>query len=307
MGIIDFNSLISPLSPPPPKVTAAASNNASVQNYLGPFGLKSSPNPVTNYPDMGAPSGDSSSLFSYDPANPNYQVRLTCHDRKIQVKGYLPDSFRFQVTSGYSSPFSGGLGIGSGIMTLGRVAGIIPMTQTLTSQLWAGSEPLDINMGLIFYAYSDPDKELVTPIANLTRLSLPYNGHEKVGGATLKYMESPGPHLALKAKVKAAINAHKSYLGKGEAFVKQVFKHGITGITDITDIKNRISMSIGKYMRFPLVVILGVSQDYPMLFDKNGRPMAAQVSFSVRLFQTPLASDVSKMYGLPASHTGGGK
>jgi hypothetical protein len=206
--------------------------------------------------------------------NPLYQVHVVANEMRIMVSAYLPDSFSLGVTSEYDTPFAQGIETGIGAIDsimkspLARAAtGSNFITQWMTAQVWSGSAPIAIQLPLVFIADTDPQKEVLKPIKDLMKLAMPSSGIGAIGDAK-GFLQSPGPRVKIDKETQSI------------SF----------------DVRNPISIQIGKFLRFPSVVIENISQTYNTVFDSRGLPVRASVEITFKTFVTPTSEDIEKMF-----------
>ena len=118
--------------------------------------------------------------------NPNYMVNIT--GKYGQVVAHLPENFMFGVQQQYDAPFAQGLAknktqaavmnfIASGgtEFNSGLLSPAATVTQSMTAQIWQGSQSVDFNLPMIFVAETDAQKDVIEPIKMLLKHSLPSN------------------------------------------------------------------------------------------------------------------------------------
>jgi len=199
----------------------------------------------------------------------NYGLYITANEDNISIRASLPETFEFMSDSDYDTPFSSGIISNARLKLITRLTtGSAGATQNMSMQVWQGTNPINLSFPLVFTAESDTDKDVITPIKQLTKLTMP----SSVGGVLF----SPGPRFK-----------KKDTLDKNAALLD---------ILSYVELTNLISLQIGNFMYFPSVVITSVSQQYDVRLDGRGRPIKATVSVGFRTFFTPTQDDVEKMY-----------
>lgn len=291
-----------------------------------------------------------SSITEVDPADyknlekdPNYMMIIHRHGRAqndtITIMAYLPENFASSVSSSYDEPFRGGF-ISNDKLALGaRLAGYATTNQIMTMQVWEGSAPMEFSMPIVFLLDTDTEKDIMEPVRNLMKLTLPSmakgnNGTAKTPGragsiaANAAVLRSPGPKLAL-ANVKDAPAQVGDRLTKGSSEADNIDFGGVlTKIVDVfkpgessgdaaknaggavnegifnaeslfenIKIEDNISFSVGRFFHASSVVITDVSQEYEIKLDRySKKPIALNVTISLRTFFTPIAEDIDLMF-----------
>lgn len=239
--------------------------------------------------------------------NSDYQVVIQSSSRddgrSIIVQAPMPESFVFDSSSNFEAPFAQGL-FSANILKLGAAAmGYRSAVQAMTVQLWQGTNDTELGLELEFQTETNPMLDVRKPILDLLKLTVPI-----VDPAT-GLMQSPGPHLdpnaqeALQTGADAVASLKDTALSAGRAFVESVgAKIGVLNNTSKSSndgnnnnnkqppnlgsaaywksrIKNPVSIRIGNYMYFDLVVITNVHQTYVSNIDKlTGFPHHVKVA-----------------------------
>lgn len=252
--------------------------------------------------------------FAYRPGNlstnPNYLLRLkggktsNQPDENIEVIANLPENIMIQTRNDWDSllPRGGGeeaIGrmrgsrssltslIGAGL-SVGRVlTGQTASMPVFTAQIWTGTTPLEIAIPLQFDAFEDPLQDVVKPIKDLMRLSMPYEGFTNtpilsggiqrardilaglgVPAGMLTFLHAPGPALW------------------------DVFTNN-----DPLGVRNppgTISLVLGKHLYFPSVVIIGLDVEQPSRFNDEGWPISMTATITLRSFVVMSREDIDK-------------
>lgn len=263
------------------------------------------------------------------PRLSEYLVFIHCPERHIYVEADVPEEIMFDIASDYEAPFSQGLIDNAKLNTGARMLGMSLTNQLMTAQVWQGSTNVQFSIPLVFQAETNATKEVIEPIRNLLRLTMPI---ENVDGGLL---EAPGPswdiekvekafnetqrsvinqsgNLAaassqLKDTVKGVVNSLKELDVEGamKAFIPSVKMGQNIGNSMsvpvsrglMSGIKNNISLSIGKYLYFPSVVITDVSQTATSQPERDtGVFMRSEVQVTFRTFMVPTQRDLDTMY-----------
>lgn len=260
--------------------------------------------------------------------NPNYKVFIHCGDQNIMITADIPEQFSFDIAATYEAPFSAGFNnlINQNLGSALRVGGLSLTNQAMTAQIWQGTTDVQFTIPLVFQAESDPVRDVIVPIRNLLKLTMPRE--EEEGGL----LESPGPRWdpekikqvlsdptirsdltnswgSIKSSTGGVIDSLRNSGGDVTEILQSV-AGGITPVKQsanaaskvlsraiVAAIKNRISLMIGQYLYFESVVITDVSQTassqpvYP-----SGVFQRSEVNVTFRTFTTPTQRDIEHIY-----------
>jgi hypothetical protein len=250
---------------------------------------------------------DSSSSWGTREANEQNAIRV--------VKGWLGPEFDFAMSSEYDSPFEVVLS-NKVVSTLFTLYGRKAMTPVLTAQLWQGTAIPTFNFTLELETDSNPITDIKTPVMNLLRMVTPSVGDNGL-------LKSPGPSVddllstvgdAFGSSVDAVINQFfgsdkdSSNIGKtsnssddvvtskeqSSSMVNRMI--GLNG--EASRLRNQISISIGRYLYFPSVVITDVQTSFKNIIEAaTGFPMSATVEVSFKPLFMPTQEDLTTMFG----------
>lgn len=227
--------------------------------------------------------------------NRNYIARIV-QDGKMVAKGYLPETFTVSVNSHYDPPFGQGNQDGGAIGSALKIVGHTTLvSQSMTMQVWGGTDPIELQLDMEFLAESDPYTEVIMPIKKLMRLVMP-NKTDGVGR-----LEPPGPKINWADTLKGiSLDVLK---GIGNASFEQA---GNTLRNAQDAATGKISVFVGNFLTFDSVVITNVTQVYHSMFDAKGLPLRATVSVQFRTFLVPATSnkvdedDLIRMFNGPS-------
>ena len=242
--------------------------------------------------------------------NPRYTAIVSQEGANpIRVITPLPEEFNLSFGGEWSAPFEEGIIDNAKVNMLSQMAGFKPATQSMTTQFWKGSSMSDITIPFQLVAISDTMRDVVIPLANLIRLSMPTN-------AGSGFFRAPGPQLSASKETSDALFSAASNLGSAAASVgSAILGGGKESLQEATDaakrstedvgrafnsvgFKNKISLTIGQIARFDSVVITNIDPQIRTLVDPNGKPMSVTVNVTFRLHQTPFADDILKAFHL---------
>lgn len=262
--------------------------------------------------------------------NPNYQViiqQIADPQAKtpsgISVVANLPENFAFDSSSVYETPYAQGI-FGAGANAAAAFTGTRLTTQAQTARLWQGSSESELMLDLEFTADNDPDADVIQQTLNLLRLSAP-----TIDGNT-GMLRSPGPQLVLNdagrltsdlttslaSSVSAAGQAAKDIVGYGNT-VKQGQMRSATATTSSSgtssaapepsaagtadfwtrQVRNQISIRIGRYAFFNSIVVTSVQKTYISNIDqRSGLPLHAKVSLRFAPLFLLTQDDIVKIF-----------
>lgn len=246
-----------------------------------------------------------------------YKALVICSDQNIVVDAWLPETLNLDVNTTYEAPYAQGLGSASpGLGAFAQFIGMNLTTQALTAQIWQGGSFINFQIPFIFQAETSAEKDVMEPIKQLLRLTMPKDPTEGGGGI----LEAPGPHVDIK---KLAENG-----GAGAAQAVQDFREsGLTKMIDtakqalvdplgtavkvkdtannisqrmstalVNSVVNNISLYLGQFLYFPSVVITDVTPNFDVTLDGTGKPTRATVDVSFRTFYVPTQNDIEIMF-----------
>lgn len=200
--------------------------------------------------------------------NGNYKVIITHNGPGVIVEAWIPETFQVAVTSQFNQPFGQGISnstIGQAAKTL---AGRALTSQSMTAQVWEGSQPIELTLEIELIAEKDPQAEVLNKVKNLLKMVMP----SKAGGTLLK---PPGPKYADIVDWKAFEPT------KGRA----------AGGTE-----GNISIDIGNFMLFDSVVIESVNTTFHSMMHSSGIPLRATVAVTFKTFFVPVAEDINTLF-----------
>lgn len=244
--------------------------------------------------------------------NPNYQVIIqqiadpsTKSPSGISIVANLPESFAFDSTSTYETPYAQGI-FGAGANAAAAFTGTRLTTQAQTARIWQGATDSELMLDLEFFAENDPDADVIQQTLNLLKLSAPTIDPQT------GMLRSPGPQLvlndagqltsnladSLKASGASVTKSVKDLLGYGNKVQQGAMKGqnattassgtsteppqpSAAGTADFwkRQVRNQISIRIGRYAFFDSVVIMNVQKTYVHNLDaRTGQPLHAKVS-----------------------------
>jgi hypothetical protein len=244
--------------------------------------------------------------------NPNYQVIIqqtadpsAKTPTGISIVANLPENFAFDSTSSYETPYAQGI-FGAGANAAAAFTGTRLTTQAQTARIWQGATDSDLMLDFEFFAENDPDADVMQKTLNMLRLTAPTIDPQT------GMLRSPGPQLVLNDagqlstnlvtstgnSLKQVGNAAASLVGFGNK-VQQKNMNGAnanlsaTGVSNTPpqpdaagtadfwkrQVRNQISIKIGRYAFFDSVVIMNVQKTYSHNLDAlTGQPLHAKVS-----------------------------
>ena len=226
----------------------------------------------------------------------NYKAFVSCQDQGILVEAWLPESVGADVHSEYDAPFAQGLGGDSRLAQLAKLSGISLTTQALSVQVWQGASYINFTLPFIFSAETSAETDVMRPIMDLMRLTMPT---ESSAGGLFK---APGPRLDPSKLIGGAKDTLVS-IGGGLSENIDVIKRLTSDFTTsnaissaeksadnllapvskaiVNSVVNNISLSLGKFLYFPSVVVTDISPQYDVIIGEDGNPMRATVNVEI--------------------------
>lgn len=200
------------------------------------------------------------------PSNSNYVVRIK-QAGGGQVKGYVPETFQMAVTSQFNQPFGQGIS-NSTVGNASKMLGLGALTsQSMTAQVWEGTQPIELTLEMEFVAESNPQTEVLEPIKELMKMAMPSKG---AGGFLL---DPPGPKYSDIVDWKA-FEAKK---GEGKS-------------------AKQITVQIGNFLLFDSVVIESVNSTFHSMMHSSGIPLRATVAVTFKTFFVQLSDDIPSLF-----------
>jgi hypothetical protein len=198
------------------------------------------------------------------------------------VQAYVPEEdLTLQFGGRWAAPFAdpGNLvGGGPGVRSVAGVFGVALTDPRLTSLVWQGMETPTISLNLDFFAEDDSRLDVIEPMVALARMALPRVSDLGVG------IVAPGPSIGgqLAASLADFVGATKG---------------GRSG--DNRQVGERIWLSIGKTLFWPLVVLENVTIQLPLYkADADGRYIHGRVRCQFKPFRAPFRDDLDQMFGI---------
>jgi len=199
--------------------------------------------------------------------NPNYLVMIKNHSPQLSpnentVIAYLPEQFELRLQSDWEPALANMIeNVAGGAQALGRsVAGQQLYDKLLTAQIWRNSDPLDLNLTLLFDAQVDAKRDVTDPIRRLVEWSMPRRDPNS------PTIHAPGP---------------------------TVYQY-VSGNSS----QNRMSVRIGRMLYLDSVIIPSVDITWYAAPDKPGQFIAADVNIALRTFFTPDSADILQYFQL---------
>jgi hypothetical protein len=198
--------------------------------------------------------------------NGNYRVRIA-QAGGGKVEAFVPETFQLAVTSQFNQPFGQGIQ-NSTVGTAAKMLGLGALTsQSMTAQVWEGTQPIEMSLELEFVAESDPTAEVLQPIKELLKMTMPSKG----GGGFL--LDPPGPVY----KDIVDWKAFEAKKGEGKA-------------------AKQITVQIGNFLLFDSVVIESVNTTFHSMMHSSGVPLRATCAVTFKTFFIQLKEDIPALF-----------
>ena len=238
----------------------------------------------------------------YDP------VKKELVPKDYAILARLPESFKLDVKSDWEPLTSGISGMAFKAADLGAQAllGYTLKSQILSSQYWTGNSPIDFSLPLQFKAFYNASKEVMNPIKDLMKSTLPTRGANN-------FLRPPGPNImatsfqnVLKAGVtvgKAAVNA-AGHLAIGDvnglkdAIASDLGKAGdqLGNLSSSSFEGTNIQLTIGKFFHINNLIITDVSGDFKSIMSTDNTPMSGECTISFRTLYAFTANDLENCF-----------
>ena len=242
----------------------------------------------------------------------NYKVFVVATDQKILVDAWLPETIGMDVSASYDAPLAQGL-LGSlpAIGSLAKFVGLALTTQAFTIQVWQGGTYIDFTFPLIFQAENNSARDVMKPIKDLLKLTMPKDPYN--GGL----LEAPGPRLSLDRLASNGLENVTNIAGAGISTLWDTGKQVATGnlgqaligikskaaaVAQPTSsaiwnaVENNISLYVGKFLYLPAVVVTDVSPTFDVQIGPDNNPMKATVNVTFRTFYTLTDKDIEVIF-----------
>lgn len=113
----------------------------------------------------------------------------------IEILAYLGEDVSMSFSNDWDTPFANVL---EKFGTVAALAGYSTATQAMTTKIWKGANMGEIQLPLTFVTRTDSMTDVMQPICDITRLSMP--GIDKTG-----FFTSPGPSLSISDEATALL------------------------------------------------------------------------------------------------------
>lgn len=209
-------------------------------------------------------------------ANSNYKVYIAQAGTDLKVQAYVPETFQLAVTSQFNQPFGQGIQ-NSPIGTASKVLGLGALSsQSMTAQVWEGTQPIEMSLELEFVAESSPVDEVQKPILDLLRMTMP----GRKGNTFL--LDPPGP-------VYSELLAQTAF-ETWDQFSNAKRAEGRGGAS------REISIKIGNFLVFDNVVIESVNTTFHSMMHETGVPLRATCAVTFKTFFIQLKEDIPNIF-----------
>jgi hypothetical protein len=253
-----------------------------------------------------------------------YKAFIVAQEQNILVEAWLPETVMVDINATYEAPFAQGLGsIGAlqGISEFARYIGLSMTTQAMTAQVWQGGAFIEFSMPLIFQAEDSAGNDVMVPIMNLMRLTMP---KEPTAGG---FLQAPGPRIDPKKLAQNGIDSFNDAFTLARDAANRVNSSQVNSPTDtsktavsrlsdfaasgyakanevaktlsnrlVNSVSNNISLYIGQFQYFASVVITDVSPTYDVVLAADKNPLRATVNVNFRTFFIPTDQDIESMF-----------
>ena len=211
-------------------------------------------------------------------APPAYLLKIF-NTRNWIVKGVMQEGFGITTSSSWDPlvPF----GIDKMVNYVSQIlSGQSLMSKWMTRRIWTGTKPLTLTIVLRFNAVNNAYQEVVLPCMRLQQMTLPSLPF-KEGSAwnQLPLLHPPGP----------------SPFKGADAFG---VRNAISGVVDFVfrGKGDQITIEVGKFLRFPSVIVKAVDVKYDPKFTKNNLPISAVARMTFETYEMLTLEDLEKVH-----------
>lgn len=248
----------------------------------------------------------------------------------VVFTAWLPEEFNYSMSSNYEAPFQPLLQ-NSWVGVAQKLMGANLMTPLMTAQLWSGSETPEFSVQVQLEAESSTAQDVKAKFLRLLQLVTPYtnsygmmlspgprvdvkkvleraaassstisSGFDTINSALNLVMDDNHQNLlpTSGSGVKTQnggrmIDSSESVMSeKSDVFSTASYISGPDAL-----VSNQISISIGRYLYFPSVVITNVNSTLLHCIDgTTGWPMSATIDISFRPLFMPVVNDYKNMF-----------
>lgn len=175
---------------------------------------------------------------------------------------------------GFSGDSGGIVGaIGNGINALQIFSGNTFLPEIATSQVWRGSQGLEIQTVMRFDAVNDAQLEVVDPIKSLISMYMPKRSGGMLGGTLQNLLQNVFPNVA-------------SLAGNNNMFLEPP---GPTPMEFLTGsaVRKLVTITIGRNLVITGMIPTQLQYEMAQRYDKNGLPISAQATCSFISYTIP--------------------
>jgi hypothetical protein len=252
-----------------------------------------------------------------------YKAFIVCSEQRLTVDAWLPETLAVDIAADYDAPYAQGLSaMAPNLGSLAKFMGMNLTTQAMTAQIWQGGAFINFTIPFIFQAETSAETEVMRPIRDLMKLTMPKD--ETPGGGGI--LSAPGPHIDIKKLVSnlSAVGIEGvSDLFQGVTGLamnasnmidtfKKLAQHpgdtytnllgGLNNVSQrlssalVSSVVNNITLQLGQFLYFPSVVITDVVPTFNTVLNRDGKPTRAEVNVNFRTFFVPTDKDIQYMF-----------
>lgn len=256
----------------------------------------------------------------------------------ISILAPMPEEFAFDVGASYNTPLYQGETRGA-VAGLAAAAGLRFANQAMTAQLWAGNTETELTVNFDLHTETDPISDVRTPLVNLLKLTMPTispaTGSLASPGPALDFDAAASTLKLVPSQIASSAGSVAGAIGGALANATGLTIFGIqpkTGSLNNTNtatndgannsqaapitsnpqlgtasywksqIKNQISIRIGRYLYFDSVVITRASLTFVSNFDAvTGWPHHVRVQVGFKPLFMLTAQDLDTLFVNPSA------
>lgn len=270
--------------------------------------------------------GKPTTTMPYAPSvvDPDYAVTIhqEGYDGKPEttVTLHLPEELSLSASSEWDTPFSDGIIPERRLQLLAQLAGFSPTVQAMTAHFWKGSSPIEITLPVVVVAYNS-SREITDKVLKLKSLVMPtkepntgwlqapgprlelnteaasrmWSSMKDTGAAAVRLpgeMVTGGSNGEVTANNTTASNTDKGFLDS----LKKPMQGVVSAAADLINVKGKILIQVGNFLRFPDMIIKDVSDQYNVIMGVDGKPQRVSLTIQAVTRVTPVYEDLERIY-----------
>ncbi len=256
---------------------------------------------------------------AFEQVPPEYRIRIKSTEghvdpmggaggQAMEVWGVLHESLSLRTTSEWV-PFVPQR-LQATALAIAQAFGRSAVTRLGSRRMWTGTQPISMQLHLLYNAFESAWDDVVVPCQKLMQLVMPSVAGE---GAHLKqFLIPPGP-LPFAGTAEAVRNwlssdAAKEFqdslvgegaVGKGIEKLKDRFMNWASAWEHLDKLEGeRISVQIGNFIAFPSVIVKEVNPVFDARMDEFGCPVSAKVDITFETYEMLTKGELANAFVL---------